>query len=209
MNDRAEALGERKSEPGSIVDLLAVREQTVATCESLTAGLAAATIADTPGASQVLLGGLITYATEMKRALAGVHWKILRSFGPVSPESARAMAAGVRVRTGATWGLALTGVAGPDPVTEPGFHEVGEVWVGIAGPALAGGAADPAAPEAAGAVELAEELSAAPEAAPQQSWSRAWRLQLVGDRAAIRRGAVAGALDLLWEQILAQDRSIQ
>lgn len=111
----------------SLVDALRRRGLTVAFCESLTAGLAAATLADTPGASAVLRGGLITYATDLKYSLAGVP----EGAGPVDGDTAVAMARGARERCGADWGVALTGVAGPDP--QDG-HAVGEVWLGFAGP---------------------------------------------------------------------------
>ncbi|AKK11307.1 competence/damage-inducible protein CinA-like protein [Corynebacterium uterequi] len=105
--------------------------QTVATCESLTAGLCAATLAGVPGASKVLRGGLITYATELKRDLAGVDPDVLAAVGPVAAATAREMADGAARRCGATWALALTGVAGPDP--QDG-HPVGELFVGVHGP---------------------------------------------------------------------------
>lgn len=111
----------------SLVDALRRRGLTVAFCESLTAGLAAATLADTPGASVVLRGGLITYATDLKYSLAGVP----EGADPVDGDTAVAMARGARERCGADWGVALTGVAGPDP--QDG-HAVGEVWLGFAGP---------------------------------------------------------------------------
>lgn len=111
----------------SLVDALRRRGLTVAFCESLTAGLAAATLADTPGASAVLRGGLITYATDLKYSLAGVP----EGADPVDGDTAVAMARGARERCGADWGVALTGVAGPDP--QHG-HAVGEVWLGFAGP---------------------------------------------------------------------------
>lgn len=111
----------------SLVDALRRRGLTVAFCESLTAGLAAATFADTPGASAVLRGGLITYATDLKYSLAGVP----EGADPVDGDTAVAMARGARERCGADWGVALTGVAGPDP--QDG-HAVGEVWLGFAGP---------------------------------------------------------------------------
>ena len=111
----------------SLVDALRRRGLTVAFCESLTAGLAAATRADTPGASAVLRGGLITYATDLKYSLAGVP----EGADPVDGDTAVAMARGARERCGADWGVALTGVAGPDP--QDG-HAVGEVWLGFAGP---------------------------------------------------------------------------
>ncbi|GAB3696626.1 CinA family protein [Corynebacterium nasicanis] len=111
----------------NLVDALRRRGLTVAFCESLTAGLAAATLADTPGASAVLRGGLITYATDLKCSLAGVP----EGADPVTAATAAAMARGARERCGADWGVSLTGVAGPDP--QDG-HPVGEVWLGFEGP---------------------------------------------------------------------------
>lgn len=87
---------------------------TIATAESLTAGQLAATIANIPGASAVLRGGLIVYATDLKRILAGVPEGVLTEFGPVSPETAAALAKGAADRCGANIGIGLTGVAGPD-----------------------------------------------------------------------------------------------
>ena len=143
--------------------------QTVATCESLTAGLLAATLADVPGASAALRGGLVTYATDLKHTLARVPKEVLAAHGPVARETAIAMAGGVRGVCGADWGVSLTGVAGPDP--QDG-HPVGEVWVGIAGP------------EGTGVAELAGTVLGSAEL-------------LVGDRAAIRRQAVAAALAVM------------
>ena len=91
---------------------LTVRRQSVATAESLTAGLLAATLAGVAGASVVLRGGL-------------------DAVGPVAGPTARALAVGARQRCAATWGVGLTGVAGPEP---HGGHPVGTVFVGLAGP---------------------------------------------------------------------------
>ncbi len=121
--------------PGVVVALLSARAQTVATAESLTAGLLAAAIADVPGASAVLRGGLIVYATDLKASLAGVPRQLLDRYGPVHPETARALAAGARARCGADWGVSLTGVAGP---TEQDGIAVGTVYCGIAGPTESG-----------------------------------------------------------------------
>ncbi|MDG3010912.1 CinA family protein [Rhodococcus sp. D2-41] len=114
-----------------LVAALAATGQTVASAESLTAGLFAATLAGVPGASAVLRGGVIVYATELKAQLAGVPQEVLDRDGPVAPTTARALAAGVRERCAATWGIGLTGVAGPDP--QDG-RPVGTVYIGIAGP---------------------------------------------------------------------------
>lgn len=110
---------------------LTVRGQTVATAESLTAGLLAATLAGVPGASAVLRGGLITYTVDTKAELAGVAPELLADVGPVAAPTARALAVGAMQRCGATWGVALTGVAGPEP---HGGHPVGTVFLGLAGP---------------------------------------------------------------------------
>lgn len=110
---------------------LTVRRQSVATAESLTAGLLAATLAGVPGASVVLRGGLITYIEETKISLAGVAPQLLDAVGPVAAPTARALAVGARQRCAATWGVGLTGVAGPDA---HGGHRPGTVFLGLAGP---------------------------------------------------------------------------
>lgn len=114
-----------------LIDALRNRNQTISFCESLTAGLATATLASVPGASDVLRGGLITYATGLKTSLAGVEEAVIEECGVVSPAVAREMARGCRKVCGTDWAVALTGVAGPDP--QDG-HPVGEVWIGLSGP---------------------------------------------------------------------------
>jgi nicotinamide-nucleotide amidase len=105
------------------------RGETVAAAESLTAGLFCATLASVPGASATLRGGAVVYATDLKAVLAGVPEQLLADHGPVSPETAAALAEGIRRRCTATWGVGLTGVAGPDPVDG---HGPGRVYLGIA-----------------------------------------------------------------------------
>jgi nicotinamide-nucleotide amidase len=119
---------------GLVADLT-VRQQSIATAESLTAGLLAATLAGVPGASEVLRGGLVTYTEHTKILLAGVAPQILAEVGPVAAPTVRALAAGARQRCDATWGVGLTGVAGPEP---HGGHDVGTVFVGLAGPGATG-----------------------------------------------------------------------
>ena len=104
---------------------------TVATAESLTAGMVAAELTSVPGSSAVLRGGLIVYATDLKAQLAGVDRELLRRHGAVHPDVAAQLATGARKRCGATWGLGLTGVAGPDP--QDGVAP-GTVYVAVAGP---------------------------------------------------------------------------
>jgi nicotinamide-nucleotide amidase len=119
---------------GLVADLT-IRKQSVATAESLTAGLLAATLAGVPGASEVLRGGLVTYTEHTKIVLAGVAPQILDEVGPVAAPTARALAVGARQRCEATWGVGLTGVAGPEP---HGGHAVGTVFMGLAGPGETG-----------------------------------------------------------------------
>jgi len=116
--------------PARLHRALLARGETVAAAESLTAGLFCATLATVPGASGTLRGGAVVYATDLKAVLAGVPRDLLAAKGPVSPETAAALADGIRTRCAATWGVGLTGVAGPDPVDG---HGPGRVYVGISG----------------------------------------------------------------------------
>ena len=111
--------------------LLLDRGETVATAESLTGGLIGAELTATPGSSGTYAGGMVTYATDLKRRLLGVPGDLLAEHGAVHPDVAAGMAAGARDALGATYGLAVTGVAGPDP--QDG-RPVGTVYIGLAGP---------------------------------------------------------------------------
>ncbi|MEV8372054.1 CinA family protein [Kribbella sp. NPDC056861] len=117
----------------SLVARLKERGQTLATAESLTGGLVGAALTDVPGVSAVYRGGVVVYATDLKASLAGVPADLLADVGPVHPDTAAALATGVRERLGATYGLATTGVAGPDP--QAGI-EAGTVYVAAAGPGV-------------------------------------------------------------------------
>jgi nicotinamide-nucleotide amidase len=117
--------------PAALVATLRARGQTLAVAESLTGGALAAAVVDVPGASTVLRGGIVAYATDLKHALLGVDADVLDVEGPVHPEVARQMADGVRERLGATWGVATTGVAGPDP--QDGVPP-GTVYIAVTGP---------------------------------------------------------------------------
>ncbi|UCR90003.1 CinA family protein [Mycetocola spongiae] len=137
---------------------------TVATAESLTGGLLAATLIDVPGASAVVRGGIIAYDTGLKESLLGVEGALLARSGPVHPEVARQMARGVRRACALgvgepAIGIATTGVAGPDP--------------------------DPATGQGAGTVYLG--ISSA-------RGERCVALKLAGDRGRIRADTVAAAL---------------
>jgi nicotinamide-nucleotide amidase len=114
-----------------VVRRLASAGATVAVAESLTAGLAGAALTEAPGSSAVFRGGVQVYASDLKASLAGVPEALLAEHGAVSAQTAAAMAEGVRDRLGTTYGLALTGVAGPEP--QEG-HPPGTLHVAVAGP---------------------------------------------------------------------------
>ncbi|MGW4034316.1 CinA family protein [Streptomyces sp. NPDC004838] len=114
-----------------ILELLAERGQTLAVAESLTGGLVAAELTAVPGASAAFRGSVTAYATALKRDVLGVDGTLLAERGAVDPEVAKQMAAGVRALLGAAWGIATTGVAGPEP--QDG-HAVGTVFVAVSGP---------------------------------------------------------------------------
>ncbi|WP_416395983.1 MULTISPECIES: CinA family protein [unclassified Curtobacterium] len=117
-----------------LVARLTAAGETVAVAESLTGGLVVSTLVAVPGASAVVRGGVVAYATPVKHTVLGVSEALLASNGAVDPEVARQMASGVRQALAvdgepATWGISTTGVAGPDP--QDG-QPVGTVFVGIA-----------------------------------------------------------------------------
>lgn len=148
----------------SLVAELTALGQTVATAESLTAGLVCATLTDVPGASAVVRGGLVVYATDLKATLAGVDPAQLAEHGAVHPEVAAQLARGARARCGADWGVGLTGVAGPDP--QDGV-DPGTVYLAVQGePGCTGR-----------------------------------KLEISGDRGAVRAASATAAMELLREQL--------
>ncbi|MEB3332267.1 MAG: competence/damage-inducible protein A [Synechococcaceae cyanobacterium] len=108
------------------------RRQTLAVAESCTGGGLGAALAAVPGASDVFLGGVIAYANAVKQALLGVPAELLALHGAVSEPVVRAMAEGVRQRTGSDWALAISGIAGPGGGSED--KPVGLVHLALAGP---------------------------------------------------------------------------
>lgn len=114
-----------------VLTALVRQRSTLAVAESLTGGLIGATITTVSGASKAFRGGVISYATDLKQALLGVPGDLLLREGAVHPEVAAAMAAGVARLCEATYGLAVTGVAGPEP--QDG-RPVGTVYVAVSGP---------------------------------------------------------------------------
>jgi nicotinamide-nucleotide amidase len=102
------------------------RGETVACAESITGGGLADLLSGTPGASATYLGGVVSYATRVKRELLGVT-----ATHVVSPDCASQLASGVRTLMRSDWAISTTGVAGPDKQDD---EPVGTVYVGVAGP---------------------------------------------------------------------------
>ncbi|MFJ4747363.1 CinA family protein [Streptomyces albogriseolus] len=155
-----------------VVRLPTVKGGTLAVAESLTGGLVAAEITSVPGASKVFRGSVTAYATELKHRLLGVDATLLAQRGAVDPQVAAQMAAGVRKALGADWGIATTGVAGPDP--QDG-QAVGTVYIAVDGPSA--------------------------ESAASASGGKVRHLRLNGDRAEIRMESVRSVLALLLAEL--------
>jgi nicotinamide-nucleotide amidase len=113
-----------------VVGLLRANEATLAVAESCTGGLLANRITDVPGSSLVFLEGNVTYSNDAKMRTLGVSSELLSTVGAVSEEVARAMADGALERSGATYALSTTGIAGPDGGTDQ--KPVGTVFIGFA-----------------------------------------------------------------------------
>ncbi len=131
-----EALGTKLFEcgprplPRVVHDRLVERGDTLAVAESLTGGLIGARLTDQPGSSAYLLADVVAYANAAKVELLGVAPEALETHGAVSEPVAAAMAHGARRRTGATWGISTTGIAGPTGATPR--KPVGLVFLGVA-----------------------------------------------------------------------------
>ncbi|MET8974734.1 nicotinamide-nucleotide amidohydrolase family protein [Streptomyces sp. NPDC004539] len=155
-----------------VVRLLTVKGETLAVAESLTGGLVAAEITAVPGASKAFRGSVTAYATDLKRQVLGVDAALLAARGAVDAQVAAQMAAGVRKALGADWGIATTGVAGPDP--QDG-QPVGTVFVAVDGP-------------------FGPDSGSAPG-------GKVRALRLNGSRTEIRRESVRSVLALLLEEL--------
>lgn len=170
------------TDPVELVQRMGHRGITIATAESLTAGALASRIAEVPGASVALLGGVVSYCNEVKQGLLGVDPRRLETTGAVDGEVAAQMALGAAETCGAQIGISTTGVAGPEP------HQgksVGTVYLGIA---AVGGAVERYG------LRLPEDCTAY-DCGPGVAGYRL--LDLDGDRAGIRRASVEGALKLV------------
>jgi len=113
-----------------IVDILKNKGLTLAVAESLTGGLVCAAICQVPGASEVLLEGIVSYTNESKRTRLGVDKNTLDTYSAVSLQVAEEMARGVKKNLSADIGISTTGVAGPGETDENG-NPRGLVYIGI------------------------------------------------------------------------------
>jgi nicotinamide-nucleotide amidase len=112
--------------------MLGLRHMTLAAAESCTGGLLAERLTAVPGSSRYFLGGAVVYADRLKTTFAEVPDEMIRTEGPVSEAVARAMAEGIRRKTGASVGVGITGIAGPGPGVGPDEGKpIGLVYVGI------------------------------------------------------------------------------
>lgn len=112
--------------------LLKERSQTVATAESCTGGYVSHLITKVPGSSQYFVGGVVSYSNEVKIAELGVNPETLAAYGAVSEQTVIEMAEGVRNRLQTDYGIAASGIAGPDGGTEE--KPVGTIWIASSGP---------------------------------------------------------------------------
>lgn len=111
-----------------LIDSFADLGETIATGESLTGGLLASTLVNPPGASRVVVGGAVTYQTDVKSTILGVPDALLAERGAVDSDVALSMARGARAKFGSTTGIATTGVAGPE--SQDGVS-VGKVFIAL------------------------------------------------------------------------------
>jgi nicotinamide-nucleotide amidase len=108
---------------------LGLRQATLAVAESCTGGLVASRITAVPGSSRSFVGGAVVYSNQLKIAFANVNPDTIAQYGAVSEEVAKALASGIRQRTGATLGLGITGIAGPTGATDS--KPVGLVYIAV------------------------------------------------------------------------------
>ena len=120
-----------KAHAQTIIENLKSRGETVSVAESLTGGGLGHALTQIPGASEVFIGGIIAYTSDVKVNFLGVPRTLIDQFSVVSEEVAVAMAQGALEKIGTTWAISTTGIAGPGDYM--GIRE-GTVWIAIAGP---------------------------------------------------------------------------
>ena len=158
-----------------VIDQLARSKQTVAFAESCTSGLLSASLGAIPGVSRVFQGAIVSYANDVKENLLDVPADLLKTFGAVSEQVAAKMAEGARTRLHSTWGVSVTGIAGPDGGSAE--KPVGTVCFAVAGPKL--GMTD---------VE-----------------TQTWTQKFSGSRVEIQQQSVQTALNLLRDRLASKD----
>jgi len=112
-----------------IIDILTATQKTIVTAESCTGGMIASALTDIPGASAAVYGGYVTYANSAKSRMIHVQARLIRDYGAVSNQVARAMADGARNTARADFAVAVTGIAGPDGGSDK--KPVGLVYVAV------------------------------------------------------------------------------
>ncbi len=117
-----------------LLDLLKTRGESLAVAESMSGGLVASRLTAVPGASDVFVGGAVVYSGVAKIALAGLDPAFIKEHGTIGEPTSLALAKGIREKLGATWGLAITGNAGPTLDADGKGSHLGECAVAVAGP---------------------------------------------------------------------------
>jgi nicotinamide-nucleotide amidase len=113
--------------------MMGLRHLTLAAAESCTGGLLASRLTAVPGSSRYFLGGAVVYSDALKTTFADVPADLVATAGPVSEPVTEALAEGIRARTGASLGIAITGIAGPTPGTGPDADKpIGLVYIALA-----------------------------------------------------------------------------
>jgi len=167
---------------GAVVGrLLVERGATLAAAESCTGGLIGKMVTDVPGSSRYFLGGVVAYSNAVKQSLLGVPPELIDAHGAVSEPVAAAMAEGVRRSLGSDYGLAVTGIAGPDGGSEE--KPIGTVCVALAGPGFG---------------DLPPGQAGLSPAAGSQTHT----VRLGGDREAVRLRAALNAMNMLRLELL-------
>ncbi len=118
----------------AVLDALKARQETLAVAESMSGGLVASRLTAVPGASDVFVGGAVVYSATAKIALAGLDPAFIQEHGTIGEPTTLALAKGIREKLGSTWGLAITGNAGPTLDAGGKEHSMGECFVAVVGP---------------------------------------------------------------------------
>lgn len=184
--------GDRLSLATDVVSLLRERRETLATAESLTGGLVAAALTDVVGSSAVIRGGIVAYATDVKRDVLTVDADVLNRQGAVSAAVAVEMAVRAGDLFASSWSVSTTGVAGPE---RQDGQPVGTVYVAVAGPGMSG---SPSRVSNVDAVESGVEDMVWPALGVETM-----TLALTGSRSEIRGLTVVHALQMLRDRIAA------